>query len=108
MWSIAEWLLLPAQAAPAMVQERRLRCKQYPKRSTIAAEIETVHQEIDALQSETDQAMHQYEVIQLSHPGIDKFCNSQQVMYCLARAMADDVLAAGAWKTICCLGKICG
>jgi len=44
------------------IQERRLKCKQYPKRSTTAAEIEAVHQEIEVLQAETDQAVQEYEV----------------------------------------------
>ena len=44
------------------MQERRLKCKQYPKRSTTAAEIEAVHQEIEVLQAETDQAVQEYEV----------------------------------------------
>ncbi len=44
------------------MQERRLKCKQYPKRSTTAAEIEAVHQEIEGLQAETDQAVQEYEV----------------------------------------------
>ncbi|KAA6426781.1 MAG: hypothetical protein FRX49_03106 [Trebouxia sp. A1-2] len=43
-------------------EERRLKCKQYPKRSTTAAEIEAVHQEIEVLQAETDQAVQEYEV----------------------------------------------
>ena len=44
------------------MQERRLKCKQCPKRSTTAAEIEAVHQEIEVLQAETDQAVQEYEV----------------------------------------------
>lgn len=44
------------------IQERSLKCVQYPKRSTTAAEIEAVHQEIESLQSETEQAVQQYEV----------------------------------------------
>ena len=44
------------------MQERRLNCKQYPKRSTTAAEIEAMHQEIEVLQAETDQAVQDYEV----------------------------------------------
>lgn len=43
-------------------EERRLKCKQYPKRSTTASEIEAVHQEIEVLQAETDQAVQEYEV----------------------------------------------
>ncbi|DBB18120.1 hypothetical protein WJX82_001170 [Trebouxia sp. C0006] len=43
-------------------EERRLKCKQYPKRSTTAAEIEAVHQEIEVLQAETGQAVQEYEV----------------------------------------------
>lgn len=43
-------------------EERSLKCVQYPKRSTTAAEIEAVHQEIESLQSETEQAVQQYEV----------------------------------------------
>ncbi len=46
----------------AAVQERSLRCVQYPKQSTTAAEIEAVHQEIEKLQAETEQAVQQYEV----------------------------------------------
>lgn len=63
---VAERLQLHAYVAPAYntglaSQERRLRCKQYPKRSTTAAEIEAVHQEIEVLQAETDQAVQEYE-----------------------------------------------
>ena len=44
------------------LQEKREKCVQYPKRSKTEAEIAAVHQEIEILQNETEQAMHDYEV----------------------------------------------
>lgn len=44
------------------VQEKREKCILYPKRSKTEAEIAALHQEIETLQNETEQAMHDYEV----------------------------------------------
>lgn len=45
-----------------LLQEKREKCVQYPKRSRTEAEIAAVHQEIEALQTETEQAAQEYEV----------------------------------------------
>ena len=43
------------------MQDKREKCVQQPKRSKTEAELAAVHQEIEALQTETEQAIQEYE-----------------------------------------------